>query len=75
VSARKTKRCPVHDNQEHGAEAEELRRAVEKLRESLVPHLEYDGYDIRDRLQALLDDVDARDSLAWLERHDAEVSP
>jgi len=62
--------CPVHGDAHHGGEAEELRKGVERLRDSLADHREYDGYDIRDRLQTLLDDVDARDSLAWLERHD-----
>lgn len=52
-------KCPVHEGQIHGGEAEELRKGVEEI-------LKRDGgeTEIRDQLQKLLDDVDARDSLA-----------
>jgi len=54
-------RCPVHDGQIHGGEAEELREGIESIisRRKLV--------SVRE-LRALLDRVDARDSLAYLER-------
>lgn len=54
--------CPEH-NFVHGAEAEELRKGVEKLLT--------DGADVSFiDLQRLLDRVDARDSLAFLEAQD-----
>lgn len=48
---------------EHGAEAEEFRERITKLVNSSrgSGHLRHD-------LLGLLDEVDARDSLAWLER-------
>lgn len=68
--------CPVHADQRHGKEAEELRAGIEDLLkryeehngdETLTETLEaYEG--LRGDLQALLDDVDARDSLAFLEK-------
>lgn len=53
--------CPVHGFV-HGAEAEELRKGIEQI-------MKHDGdeYGFRRSLQALLDKVDARDSLAYLE--------
>lgn len=63
-------RCPVHADQEHGAEAEELRSGVERL----LASSHGGGWNVsllRRELRDLLDDVDARDSLAWLERRDA----
>lgn len=57
--------CPVHTGSIHGGEAEELRAGIEKLieryRRGEVPGL---------ALQRLLDRVDARDSLGYLERQD-----
>ena len=56
-------RCPVH-NFVHGAEAEQLREKLEALieeaknRDSNIGHWE---------LQHILDEVDARDSVAFLE--------
>lgn len=47
----------------HGAEAEELRSKIEKA----LPDIRRDD---RVLLQRILDDVDARDSLAWLEAKD-----
>jgi hypothetical protein len=44
----------------HGAEAEELRSKIEKA----LPDIRRDDRAV---LQRVLDDVDARDSLAWLE--------
>jgi hypothetical protein len=65
-------RCPVHDNQEHGAEAEELRSGIEALIESANRLPQSWGHWVRaDDLQHLLDSTDARDSTAYLERQDA----
>lgn len=47
----------------HGAEAEELRSRVERLLSNNQIDSSVDGRE----LQAILDEVDARDSLAWLE--------
>lgn len=66
--------CPVHDDQAHGLEAEELRKGIERLEH------EYDGGgsdmldagDVASALRKLLDDVDARDSLAYRGRRDAK---
>lgn len=52
------RRCPVHEGQVHGGEASELRRGVEELLD------EGTGQISRRALQRLLDQVDARDSLA-----------
>ena len=56
--------CSVHDFI-HGAEAEELREGIEKLMEN------EDAVKVR-QLRSLLDRVDARDSLAYLESHEAQ---
>ena len=56
--------CPVHQGLLHGGEAEELRSGIEKI----LAESDLDPIDLRASLQALLDDVDARDSLAHLER-------
>lgn len=53
-------RCPVHDSPAHGAEAEELRKGVERC-------LDEDETGLHHQLRVLLDRVDARDSLAHLE--------
>lgn len=44
----------------HGAEAEELRSRLERIG------------DLPSEVRRILDDVDARDSLAWLEHRTAE---
>lgn len=54
------KRCREHDGQIHGAEAEELRSGLERL-------IEEDDLTVRS-VWRLLDRVDARDSLAFLEK-------
>lgn len=54
--------CPEHGFI-HGGEAEELRSGIEKLLAGVAI-----VYSWRDRLQKLLDTVDARDSLAFCER-------
>lgn len=61
-------RCNAH-HCIHGGEAEELRSAIEKL----IEEAHEDGDEFRistGRLQRLLDSVDARDSLAFLEAGD-----
>lgn len=63
--------CAEH-NFVHGAEAEELRKKLEKLTEELandaLRDYPYDARDARRAIQCVLDGVDARDSLAYLER-------
>lgn len=56
--------CSEHDFV-HGAEAEELRKGIEKLLKD-----GNDADDFRRGLRRLLDRVDARDSLAFLEAKD-----
>jgi hypothetical protein len=56
--------CPDHGFQ-HGAEAEELRAGLERILEG-ARFAGHKNIPI-DRLQRLLDRVDARDSLAFLE--------
>jgi hypothetical protein len=71
-----SKACPVHGFAKHGKEAEELRAGIEKiinehcgaLDGSDPSRYEEATEDMCDDLQALLDRVDARDSLAYLER-------
>lgn len=58
--------CPVHDGTLHGAEAEELRAGIESLIEDGCGSCT-DGDDLRSELIVLLDRVNARDSLAYLE--------
>ena len=61
--------CDRHGGAVHGREAEELRKGIERI------FLEYDDVmhqpdevnDMRAALRRLLDEVDARDSLAFLE--------
>lgn len=55
-----SKKCPVHDNQVHGKEADELRRGLELL----IEHSEVNDFSVG----KLLGSVDARDSLAYQER-------
>lgn len=57
--------CPVHEGELHGGEAEELRAGIE----SLIAANDLSSSS----LQRLLDRVSARDSLAHLERCDAEI--
>jgi hypothetical protein len=54
-------RCPVHDSPKHGAEAEELRKEVERCLDVFA------GDSLAINLRRMLDRVDARDSLAHLE--------
>lgn len=54
--------CPEHDHV-HGAEAEELRTAIESLIEEVRAGVRVSAA----QLQALLDNIDARDSLAYIE--------
>jgi hypothetical protein len=64
-----TSGCPVHNGSAHGAEAEELRKGIE----GIIGHLPDDSRDVRGDLIRLLDRVNARDSLAHLEREDADM--
>lgn len=59
--------CPIHSGAVHGGEAEELRSGIETL---ISKHR--DGTVPRRELIILLDLVDARDSLAHLERGDIQ---
>jgi hypothetical protein len=63
--------CPRHYEQVHGGEAEELRSAFEELRDSYNrkqgADANIDAGDVAHALTVILDRVDARDSLAWLE--------
>ncbi len=66
-------RCPVHDNQKHGKEAEELRQGIEEVLTSWRgAGGEWHLSDLISDVQAVLDSVDARDSLGYLERKDAK---
>lgn len=56
-----TARCPVHGMERHGLEAEELRQGIEQIMTTMSDRS-------ANRLQELLDKVDARDSLAFLDR-------
>lgn len=66
----------MHSYVRHGKEAQELRKGIEKLvteyatldADPIADHCE----DLRRQLIALLYDVDARDSLAYLERCEAD---
>jgi hypothetical protein len=60
---REHQECPVHAYQRHGKEAQELRAGIEELLSGTKLF-----YSWKDALRALLDRVDARDSLAYLER-------
>ena len=54
--------CEAHAGAIHGREAEKLRSGIEKILQSGLS-----GLRIRTQLQKLLDDTDARDSLAFVE--------
>jgi hypothetical protein len=58
--------CPVHQGSVHGGEAEELRSGIE----TLISIGDTGGPVGVADLQALIDRVDARDSLGYLERID-----
>lgn len=65
--------CLVHGDVAHGGEAEELRKGIETIVQK-YQRVDYDcdhGLDdVISALNRLLDNVDARDSCAWGERHD-----
>lgn len=75
MKAKQSKECLVHSFQRHGREAEELRTGLEKiLGEMDVGEMSgaeaREAYrDLQRALYRLLDGVDARDSLAYLERN------
>lgn len=63
--------CAVHVGAVHGGEAEELRAGIEQL---IADDEELIWRAVRRELQDLLDRVDARDSLAHLERIDVAIA-
>jgi len=62
----RTRKCPVHGFV-HGKEAEELRVGIEKIIEDASMYGPVS--DLLDDLRTMIDGVDARDSLAFLEGH------
>jgi hypothetical protein len=58
--------CARHGDAVHGREAEELRKGIETILR------EHDPIELRRSLIQLLDEVDARDSLVYLERRDGD---
>jgi hypothetical protein len=71
--------CEKHGGAVHGKEAEELRAGVEQiLRDTAGAHDDDDVHHVRElraSLIRLLDRVDARDSLAFLEATDPDPDP
>jgi len=75
--------CARHAGQAHGKEAEELRAGIEQILRNtsdVKSALSSDALGMvlvgmRRSLQFLLDNIDARDSLAYLEARDAEGKP
>lgn len=70
-----TDACPVHDDQHHGLEAEELRLGIEDALEQVNADEQHDPAhrvlaNLTERLRDMVDEVDARDALAWGERQD-----
>lgn len=69
--------CPKHGAAVHGQEAEELRAGVEQIVANIADVRAEEALEVlanvRKTLSRLLDHVDARDSLAYLEAQDAEV--
>jgi hypothetical protein len=59
------RRCPECEYV-HGREAEELRRAIEKYIDRLDWSTHYESGIIRNALMHILDNVDARDALAYV---------
>lgn len=55
----------------HGAEAEELRQRVETILDQVDHEGDDAGEELDRALRIMLDEVDARDSLAWIEAKDA----
>jgi ribA/ribD-fused uncharacterized protein len=64
--SRNDRGCAVHNGANHGGEAEELRSGIEAL-------IKHDLHVTSSDLQSLLDRVDARDSLAYLEPRNPEA--
>lgn len=61
--------CDRHGGAVHGHEAEELRAGIEQIRrDHPAEDDDLDAHIIRAALRRLLDDIDARDSLAFLEK-------
>lgn len=70
--------CDRHAGQKHGAEAEELRSAVEKLLRDGDDDYRSEAFaelrEFRQELQRILDETDARDSLAYLESRNEKLA-
>jgi len=66
--------CDRHGRAIHGREAEELRSGIEQILRQYEQHADsdFEYNSLRRSLRALLDEVDARDSLAYLEKKDGE---
>ncbi len=74
MASSKTAKCPVTSKEcsihgyVHGQEAEELRHGIEDFISSIDGNSTgYCGDELIGRLQHILDNIDARDSLAFLE--------
>jgi hypothetical protein len=65
--------CPVHHYAKHGKEAEELRAGIQKIIKNGTND-DTQAVEVHDELSKLLDEVDACDSLAYLERRDERKS-
>lgn len=70
-----TDACPVHYDQHHGLEAEELRLGIENALEASYEDENTEPASrvlsaLTERLRKMVDEVDARDALAWGERQD-----
>jgi hypothetical protein len=67
---RATKYCTVHNDSTHGAEAEQLRSRLEKL---IHENQDFEDESLgASEIRRILDDVDACDSLAFLEQAKAK---
>lgn len=66
--------CAVHGQQVHGGEAEELRKGIEEIVKYMDAAEDSDDLisGVR-RLKALLEEVDARDSLAYRETVEGKI--
>jgi hypothetical protein len=70
--------CPLHDDQRHGREAEELRSGLENILEEFSLRLDQEPLilavpELVKKLADLLDRVDARDSAAFLDNKKARA--
>lgn len=63
-----SKSCTVHGDVAHGGEAEELRKGIESIIDRAARCARWEMDDVLAALRKLLDETDARDSLAFVER-------